>query len=364
MKLSIGKTIKSLRKTRDITQEELAEMLGVTCQSVSRWELENSYPDIELLPAIAEIFQISVDKLLGVDDKMEQKNVQAYLDRFQAAINSGNIPECIAIARKGVAEYPNNYALLNKLMYALFVSGDDSGNIPNWQENQEKYDAEIVALGERIMKHCPDMDIRLEATGRLAFQHCEMGRRAIGRAVYESLPSQALCRENQIWWGLEAEEKLPFLRTKIRQDYESLHSYIWTLADEGFLSDRDSLEAFQKLTALDSLIFDGNDPADPWGAARINYDIAKIHARLGESEAACSRLTAAAEAARAFDDRPEVQVSHSLLLGQVEEKKLDFETTDSRSLRQIMKEKWLKNSVFDNLRDTTAFQKITEQLTH
>lgn len=47
-------------------------MLGVSCQSVSRWELCVCYPDVELLPSIAEIFRISVDTLLG-NDKSERK---------------------------------------------------------------------------------------------------------------------------------------------------------------------------------------------------------------------------------------------------------------------------------------------------
>ena len=203
MKLKIGEKIKNFRKSKDITQEELAEMLGVSCQSVSRWELGTCYPDMELLPNIAEIFNISVDNLLGVDALTEKKKVKKYLERFQAAISKGKIDECIAIAREGVAEYPNNFALLNKLMYALFVSGDSDGNIPEWKENMEKYDAEIVSLGERIMKHCPNQDIRLAATARLAFQHCEMGRKSIGRAIYETLPSQGACRQNHIWWALE-----------------------------------------------------------------------------------------------------------------------------------------------------------------
>ena len=72
----------------------------------------------------------------------------------------------------------------------------------------ERYDKEIVALGERIIKHCPDQSIRLEATARLAFQHCEMNRKTIGRSIYETLPHQELCQENQIWWGLDEEEQL------------------------------------------------------------------------------------------------------------------------------------------------------------
>ena len=87
MKLSIGENIKLLRKSKEITQEQLAEMVNVSCQSVSRWELGICYPDMELLPMLAEIFEITVDKLLGVDSIAEKKKVEEYLNRFQVAIS-------------------------------------------------------------------------------------------------------------------------------------------------------------------------------------------------------------------------------------------------------------------------------------
>ena len=186
MKLNIGETIKKLRKERDITQEEFAEVLGVSCQSVSRWENNSCYPDIELIPTIAAFFDISTDKLMGIDEVAETKAVDQYLKDFQAAISIGNIDECIRIARAGVAEFPNNYTLLNKLMYALFVSTSDDADIVDWKENRQKYDAEIVALGERIVKYCSDAKIKLEATNRLAFHHSEMGRKDIALSIYET----------------------------------------------------------------------------------------------------------------------------------------------------------------------------------
>jgi len=131
MQLNIGENIKRFRKERNITQEELSEILGVSFQSVSRWENGTCYPDLELLPTIAEFFRITVDSLLGVNEVIEQKNVKKYLDEFQKAISVGNIDKCIEIARQGVAEYPNNYKLLNALMYALFASTDEDGNIPD-----------------------------------------------------------------------------------------------------------------------------------------------------------------------------------------------------------------------------------------
>ena len=83
MKLKIGSTIKMLRKEKDITQEDFAELLGVSNQSVSRWENDVCYPDMELLPVIAGVFDITVDALLGVDDEAEQQKVNAYLAAFQ-----------------------------------------------------------------------------------------------------------------------------------------------------------------------------------------------------------------------------------------------------------------------------------------
>ena len=83
MQLNIGENIKRFRKERNITQEELSEILGVSFQSVSRWENGTCYPDLELLPTIAEFFRITVDSLLGVNEVIEQKNVKKYLDEFQ-----------------------------------------------------------------------------------------------------------------------------------------------------------------------------------------------------------------------------------------------------------------------------------------
>ena len=58
MKLNIGETIKRLKKEREITQEEFAEVIGVSCQSVSRCENDLCYPDIELIPTIEMLLHI------------------------------------------------------------------------------------------------------------------------------------------------------------------------------------------------------------------------------------------------------------------------------------------------------------------
>lgn len=363
MKLSIGENIKLFRKAKDITQEQLAEMLNVSSQSVSRWELGICYPDMELLPMLAEIFEITVDKLLGVDNIAEKKKVDEYLNRFQVAINQGKIDECISIAREGVAEYPNNYALLNKLMYALFVSGDDTGNISNWKENMENYDAEITSLGERIMKYCPDQNIRLEAISRLAFNHCEQGRKEIGKQIYEMLPPMILCRENQMWWSLEEDEKTSFLQKQIKKSYDMLYNFIWLLATCGKLSPTNSLSVINKAEELTNLITDEKQyNIDSWGNSRIHYDKAKLYSKIGCKKSVYEQLELAARKAIDFDNRPETEEYNSLLLGNVTEKRIDFETADTRPLTKIMRDKWLTDNAFDSIRNTPEFEKIISML--
>lgn len=61
--MELGKKIASYRKNMNITQEALANQLGISNQAVSKWETEQSYPDVELLPKIADIFNISLDEL-------------------------------------------------------------------------------------------------------------------------------------------------------------------------------------------------------------------------------------------------------------------------------------------------------------
>ena len=63
--MKLGLTISKLRKEKGMTQEELAEKVNVSAQAVSKWENEISMPDISVLPVLAEIFDVSIDELLG-----------------------------------------------------------------------------------------------------------------------------------------------------------------------------------------------------------------------------------------------------------------------------------------------------------
>ena len=68
----LSENLRKYRIINNLTQEDVADYLGITAQSVSKWERGESYPDITFLPALANIFQTSVDLLIGMGEDFEQ----------------------------------------------------------------------------------------------------------------------------------------------------------------------------------------------------------------------------------------------------------------------------------------------------
>ena len=89
--MKLGQTIAELRKQNNMTQAEVADALHISYQAVSKWERDECLPDITLLPSIAELFQISIDKLLGhsYENKAEKlaETAQVMDEVIQQGIN-------------------------------------------------------------------------------------------------------------------------------------------------------------------------------------------------------------------------------------------------------------------------------------
>ena len=81
MNLELGNIIKKLRTEKSVTQDELAEYLGISYQAVSKWENGNTLPDITLLPKLASFFGIKIDELFSVDHEDELERVDNILKR-------------------------------------------------------------------------------------------------------------------------------------------------------------------------------------------------------------------------------------------------------------------------------------------
>ena len=97
LEIAIGEKIKSLRKKREITQEQLAAYLSISFQSVSKWECGDAYPDITMLPKIAMFFGVTTDELLCIDKIKEQEEIDKYFKYQYKALAVGQVNEAIAV---------------------------------------------------------------------------------------------------------------------------------------------------------------------------------------------------------------------------------------------------------------------------
>ena len=80
MTICFGENLKKLRKSKDLTQEALADFLGMSFQAISKWEREETYPDITMLPRIASFFGVTVDSLLGTDMIEKENKIREYCE--------------------------------------------------------------------------------------------------------------------------------------------------------------------------------------------------------------------------------------------------------------------------------------------
>ena len=164
IKLSVK--IKELRLRDGRTQEELAEALGVTAQAVSRWEKEICYPDMELIPSIANYFHVTIDELFGYENDRERKIDEIIkrsedLHRVDRGEDTG-IDECIALLRDGLIEFPGNERIMLRLVVVLRDAGFvREGHHSLWDKDgyftpdierhrKNKYWSEAIKLLERM----------------------------------------------------------------------------------------------------------------------------------------------------------------------------------------------------------------------
>lgn len=131
--MQIGEVIRKYRKSADLTQEEMANRLGVTAPAVNKWENGNSYPDITLLAPIARLLGISTDELLSYHEELSSEEIQELVQIADAKFQKEKYEDVFRWIKKELALYPNCEQLIwqmavmldaNRLMKGLADSGD------------------------------------------------------------------------------------------------------------------------------------------------------------------------------------------------------------------------------------------------
>ena len=192
MSIKMGEKIRLLRKQKNISQEVLAQFLGVSFQSVSKWENETTMPDITLVPAIASFFGVSTDELFSfnlmeIEQKVERICTEAYQYRESDPAKSE------AILREGLKKFPGNDILLNNLLYTM---------------RSPERSAEVITLCKSLIETTRFDDVKYDALRILAETYHEQGESELTRITLEKIPELYFTKLELQAKLLAGEEKL------------------------------------------------------------------------------------------------------------------------------------------------------------
>ena len=192
----IGQRIKELRKKHGLTQERLADHLGVTYKAVSKWECGLTLPDLSLIIPLARILQVSADELLGG----KQKEIDERRAQFDQRCDNHlkyDTKENYQMALTAVNEYPRDYKYLSWLaLCEMYVAYCSEYKEDPTAEYSEKMMEKAIKHNDTVIAECEDTKIREKAIWNAMVCYGNMNRYDEAMKYAEMFPKEApLTRE-------------------------------------------------------------------------------------------------------------------------------------------------------------------------
>lgn len=320
MQLQLGEKIRSLRRRNGRTQEMLAEALGVTPQAVSRWEMNGTYPDVELLPAIAHYFDISLDELFGYEGERDKK-IDDLLSRVeeldaQNMRDDRTIDDCIALLRNGLAAFPGNERIRHRLALLLDEAGwrrhrdwrsyGEDGYISYCfdREKQNPYWAEAAGLFETLAASARDRDIATDSVCRLILLCRNVGEQEKAAALAEKLPTLDRCREIMLATATDGKRQGAYLGDALlKLAYQLAEQLVYALVNRETHGETDMpIDKVKGVIALFDLICDDGNLGEYHNeVCNLYLYLSRLQWGRGYHEAAFASLDEALYHARRFD---------------------------------------------------------------
>lgn len=363
--LKLGENLKKFRLQRELTQEQLADILGVSAQAVSRWENGTTYPDITLLPTVASYFEITLDELMGMDSFKSEEQLKELLGQLEENGSKGLIYENILLLRDVVRTYPANYELQFRLVNQLaFCEYKDGRGLS--EEEKISFNREAAEIGNRILSHCTDCAIINQTTQQLCYIYSSLGEKEKAIEYAKKLPNIG-CTDTVVLGDLyEGEQQRTHLKRAIKWYTSIFWCALINLADLGHrnetMSDAERIEIMKKALAILELVFDDGDYLNYSGTVSITHrHIADLAMSEGDYELALLSLEKAAQFAVMSDTLPENARHTSLLLNNLEYSPFNtiknYDFTDCRELYDKM-----QMDSYDAICDDKRFIAVLEKI--
>lgn len=355
---TIGQNIKRLRRNVDMTQEELAELLSISSQAVSRWETGSALPDISLIPAIVNLFGVTSDELLGIDVSQLQKQVAEYKQKMDDLYNHCQYSEMLELARRANREIPNNMELKGMLAFALNSNAEKAENVD-----------EAIELYQEILEKSVDQKLRFRAITALCSLYAEKKDNKEQALFYANLlpkwnfqTAADLIRRYRL---LPDNERERFYQMYISTATTALSQGLFDLADPNYYNSASTIPVPQKIELLkQSLQILKVIYGDPLLSQNrefyeINRVIGCLYLLENNTDQAMNFFEVALAHAKEYDMYHDGSCYSSLAMKGFE---CDEHYLYDNTAVQDMFERFYTQSRYDCLREHPRFQKIMEEL--
>lgn len=300
--MSIGSKIKALRRAKDLTQEELAEVLGVSSKAVSQWECGRTVPDISQLPVLCNFFEVTADELLEIDVFHKTAERDKVVNESLELERNGRIEESLVCLKEGLKRFPNDTRLMGFIIcdYTVYVNNRECT-----EEEKERIAEECREYCEYIMEHSVDDFARYTAIDFLSRYYHRKGEEEKAWEYAIKLP--ALCNSMEFLFPelntgvdkAQADQSLKhalfhFFVIRMLANYE-LDSGEWLYTEE------EQMELRNKKFALFSLLFEQGDYGFfGYHMAESHEAQAREYAKKQNKEKCLYHMEQAAESALGF----------------------------------------------------------------
>ena len=166
METRIAENIRAYRKQRGLTQEQLAEVLGVSAGAVYKWESKSSLPELKLIMEMADFFDVSVDMLLGY--QMKDNRLSATVHRLWEASNSRDY-DMLSEAEKAVRKYPHSFEVVFTSAHVYYTFGAETKKEP-WLRRA----IELLQKSKLLVSQCTDPRVNESTIGGMMAEMHEM----------------------------------------------------------------------------------------------------------------------------------------------------------------------------------------------
>lgn len=360
MTIYFSENLKKFRLKQNLTQEKLADFLGVSFQTISKWERAETYPDITMLPAIAQFFKVSIDELLGVNKAENEEILKRLLEEYDNLTDEKLILKAITNLRE---KYPTDFRVqLRWMSYLIFYDDYDT---------LEQRTPQIMSIYQNIQNNCTKDSIRICAKryyiylmGNLACKKNPTVTFEDYEPIIREMPFMRDGRENYYYfYSLHKHPDADKLITEALEEqifllYDTISGYYLT---SKFNRDY-QIEILEKTKDFLNYIYNDGNYSRMWRGvmSRCYGMLGWFYFEKGDKEKSLHNLRKSAELAIRFDNLDRITTLHSTLF--------EGKVFDKQSLgTTFIAKSWMKENIrnyplSDEFRNTAEFKEIMAML--